>query len=195
MTKPPSRHHVHRRSITLDGFVRDDGLIEVEAELKDTKTYGFPSVDRGYIQPGEAIHHMQVRIAVDDQLEVREAEAKTLAGPYHICPSANDVFDQLIGLRIASGWRNKVRHAIGGRRGCTHITELMGPVATVVMQTFYGEEARRKRDNATGDMDMTDSDSYIGLINSCVGYDEDSPVITRLWPNGIPKKEEKPSNS
>jgi hypothetical protein len=36
------RQHVHRRSITLDGYVRTDGLIEVEAELTDVKTYGFP---------------------------------------------------------------------------------------------------------------------------------------------------------
>ena len=179
-----NRQLVHRRNITLDGYVRDDGLIEVEAELTDVKTYGFPSEDRGYIYPDEPIHHMHVRVAVNNDLEVCEAEAKTLAGPYHICPKANDVFPELIGLKIAAGWRNKVRSVIGGRKGCTHITELMGPVATVVMQTYYGEEARRSRDAKTGQMDMSESDSYKGLINTCVGYDEDGPVVRKIFPNG-----------
>ncbi len=179
------RKHVHRRSITLDGYIRDDGLIEVEAELTDVKTYGFPSEDRGYIDANEPIHHMQVRVAVNDDLEVCEAEARTIAGPYHICPKANDVFPELVGLKIASGWRNKVRAAIGGRKGCTHITELMGPVATVIMQTYYGEESRRTRDAKTGQMNMSDSDAYKGLINTCVGYDEDGPVVKKIFPNGI----------
>lgn len=179
------RQHVHRRSITLDGYVRTDGLIEVEAELTDVKTYGFPSEDRGFIDAHEPIHHMHVRVAVNHELEVCEAEAKTLAGPYRICPKANDVFPELIGMKIASGWRHKVRSAIGGRKGCTHITELMGPVATVIMQTYYGEESRRKRDSETGQMDMSDSESYKGLINSCVGYDEDGAVVKTMFPNGV----------
>ena len=82
------RKHVHCRSITLDGYIRGDGLIEVEAELTDVKTYGFPSEDRGYINANEPIHHMHVRVAVNNDLEVCEAEAKTIAGPYHICPRA-----------------------------------------------------------------------------------------------------------
>ena len=57
------RKHVHRRSITLDGYIRGDGLIEVEAELTDVKTYGFPE-DRGYIN-AEPIQHMHVRVAVN----------------------------------------------------------------------------------------------------------------------------------
>ena len=63
-------------------------------------------------------------------------------GPYAICPTANEVFQNLIGLQIGPGWRRKVQAAIGGRHGCTHITEL-GPVATIAYQTLYGEEARQ----------------------------------------------------
>ena len=70
------RHHVHRRSITLDGYVRDDGLIEVEAELTDVKTYGFPSADRGYVDANEPIHHMRVRVAVSHRVEQREVQSQ-----------------------------------------------------------------------------------------------------------------------
>ena len=85
----PKKQHLHRRSITLDGFLRADGMIEVEAELKDTKTYDFSNHDRGEIKAGEPIHYMRVRIAIDDNFEVREAGSRNRAGPYQICPQAN----------------------------------------------------------------------------------------------------------
>ena len=186
MTKStPPRHHRHRRSITLDGFVRDDGLIEVEAEIRDTKTYAFSNMDRGEIKAGEALHHMRVRIAVDESLIIREAEAETISAPYHICPSATAVFSNLVGVAIASGWQRNVRKAIGTNHGCTHITQLMGQVGTVVMQTMFGERRRR----------MTEENAKVGagkqgktyapptaLINTCYSYRPESPVVKRIWP-------------
>ena len=32
------REHVHQRQITVNGFVRSDGLYDIEAELTDHKT-------------------------------------------------------------------------------------------------------------------------------------------------------------
>jgi hypothetical protein len=66
-----------------------------------------------------------------------------------------------------------VQTAIGGRHGCTHITELLGPAATIAYQTLYGEEARQKRQSGTlSDQDKQASRSQ--LANSCVGYADDS---------------------
>ena len=188
-TSQISRQHRHRRSITLDGFVRHDGLIEVEAEIRDTKTYAFSNMDRGEIKAGEALHHMRVRIAVDESLIIREAEAETISAPYHICPSATAVFSNLVGVAIASGWQRNVRKAIGTNHGCTHITQLMGQVGTVVMQTTFGERRRR----------MTEENAKVGakhkgegskpyapptaLINTCYSYRPESPVVKRLWPD------------
>ena len=79
------------------------------------------------------------------------------------------MFSNLVGLQIGPGWRRKVQAAIGGRHGCTHITELLGPVATIAYQTLYGEEARQARQTDT----MTDQDkksSRAQLANGCVGY-------------------------
>ena len=36
-TNNKSRRHMHTRSVQCDGFLRDDGLWEVEAWLRDTK--------------------------------------------------------------------------------------------------------------------------------------------------------------
>ena len=82
------------------------------------------------------------------------------------------MFHYLVGLQIGPGWRRIVQNAIGVRLCCTHITELLGPVATIAFQTLYGEEARRNRQLGP----MTDDakrSSRSQLINSCVGYADD----------------------
>ena len=167
------REAVHKRQINCNGFVRADGLYDIEAELTDHKTYDFPSDFRGTVTPDLAVHHMVLRITIDRDRVIQHAEAITITGPYAICPKANAVFDNLVGLQIGPGWRRKVQAAIGGRHGCTHITELLGPVATIAYQTLYGEEARQKRQSGTlSDQDKQASRSQ--LANSCVGYADDS---------------------
>jgi hypothetical protein len=166
------REAVHKRQINCNGFVRADGLYDIEAELTDHKTYDFPSDFRGTVTPDLAVHHMVLRITIDRDRVIQHAEAITITGPYAICPTANAVFDNLVGLQIGPGWRRKVQAAIGGRHGCTHITELLGPVATIAYQTLYGEEARQKRQSST----LTDQDKQASrsqLANSCVGYADD----------------------
>lgn len=167
------REAVHKRQINCNGFVRADGLYDIEAELTDHKTYDFPSDFRGTVTPDLAVHHMVLRITINRDRVIQHAEAITITGPYAICPTANAIFNNLVGLQIGPGWRRKVQAAIGGRHGCTHITELLGPVATIAYQTLYGEEARQKRQSGTlSDQDKQASRSQ--LANSCVGYADDS---------------------
>ena len=166
------RELVHNRQITLNGYVRIDGLFDIEAELTDHKTYSFPSDFRGEVTPDLPVHHMIVRVTITKERIITAAEAITVTGPYAVCPKANEVFRELVGLQIGPGWRRKVQAAIGGRHGCTHITELLGPVATVAYQTLYGHDARESRKKKQfSDADKKNERSH--LINSCVGYADD----------------------
>ena len=174
LSPPVAREEVHNRRISCNGFVREDGMYDIEAELTDNKTYPFPSEFRGDVTPDQFIHHMKVRVTVDTAMTVQAAEAITIAGPYAICPTANDVFDSLVGLSIGPGWRRRVTQAIGGRHGCTHITELMGVIGTIAYQTRYGEESRRRRQTvaATG-METASAhgkERASVMANSCVAY-------------------------
>jgi hypothetical protein len=156
--------------------LREDGLYDIEAEITDNKTYTFPTSFRGDVTPDMYVHHMKVRVTINPELEIVAAEAVTVAGPYAICPTANDVFDSLVGLTIGPGWRRRVTAAIGGRHGCTHITELMGPIGTIAFQTRYGEEARKRRARLGSDGRETSAQQQGGasvLANSCVAYATD----------------------
>jgi hypothetical protein len=171
LTEPAERHLVHNRRISCSGYVRADGHFDIEAELIDSKTYDFPSDTHGTVYQNTPYHHMQVRITVDLDLIVTDAAAITLAGPYQICPQAAKSITNLIGLKIGPGWKRRVQTAIGGPSGCTHITELTGPMATTAYQTIGGEISRRRRaDMADGDLRVRNEDS--SLKNSCIAFSQ-----------------------
>ena len=78
----------------------------------------------------------------------------------------------LVGLTIGPGWKRKVQNAIGGAKGCTHITELMGPMATTAFQTLYGEKAKAKREKGEeSPFGKTNIKTPLpSLADSCVAY-------------------------
>jgi hypothetical protein len=174
LSQPVPREEVHNRRVSCNGFVREDGLFDIEAEMTDNKSYPFPTEFRGDVTPDQYVHHMKVRVTVDRDMKVHAAEALTIAGPYAICPTANDAFQHIVGLTIGPGWRRKVAAAIGGRHGCTHITELMGVVGTIAFQTRYGEDARQRRQTvaSTGMETATarSKERASAMANSCIAY-------------------------
>ena len=172
LSEPAAREDRHNRQVTCRGFARKDGLLDIEGELIDTKAYDFPSSTHGVIASGTPVHHMQVRITVDFDMVIQHAEAVTVHGPYAICPKGADNITGLIGLQIGPGWKRKVQTAIGGPKGCTHITELMGPMATTAFQTLYGEKARQKRDTTGADQTQQLKTPLPSLTNSCIAYAE-----------------------
>ena len=119
LSEPVDRSLSHIRRIKCEGYARADGMLDIEGELRDTKSYDFPSSTHGTLKAGEHIHHMQVRITIDFSLTIRDAEAVTLSGPYQICPKGAEN----IGLETqspASDWRAKrlyPHHRINGPYG------------------------------------------------------------------------------
>ncbi|MBB5216178.1 DUF2889 domain-containing protein [Parapusillimonas granuli] len=133
-----SRKKIHRRTIVIDGYRRSDGLWDIEGEIQDVKAVDH--VLKTHVHPAHTpIHSMKLRITVDDTLTIRAAEAVTLAAPYNPdCGSVAPVYAGLVGLRIQAGFRGELAKVVGGARGCTHITELVGNLATVAVQTTAG---------------------------------------------------------
>ena len=176
LSAPAPRRLSHKRTITLDGFIRDDGHYDIEAEMIDVKDYDFPNKARGIIKKDEPLHHMKVRVTISEEMEIIDAEAVTLSGPYFECPKGADNIRHLIGKKIQPGWKKIVARAIGGSEGCTHITELMGPVATVAFQTIYAEKAKRKRQAIQTQINPPDDASQMAiassLLNSCYALAE-----------------------
>lgn len=58
LTSPAPRRHIHTRDVRSRGFLRDDGLWDIEGELLDEKTYTYADRDRGALPAGVPMHHM-----------------------------------------------------------------------------------------------------------------------------------------
>lgn len=172
LSEPAPREKLHTRTIVLEGYRRADGLFDVEARLTDTKSYGFANEDRGRIEPGEPLHGMLMRLTIDAEMRVVACEANTEHAPYAICPAITPNFAALAGLRIGPGWMRAVRERVGGVKGCTHLVELLGPMATVAFQTLV--VLRREA--------PVDETRPPALLNTCHAYAADSPVVARRWP-------------
>ncbi len=174
-----NRDLVHTRVVTCHGYKREDGLWDIEGRIVDTKPYGFANKDRGgWIEADEALHDMSVRITVDAQLNVVDAEAIIDEAPHNYCKSISSVAKNLVGLKIAPGWTNKSRVAMGNNHGCTHLTELLGPVATTAIQTMASERMKHKKA-----AEKTRNGFKSPFIDSCHALAADSPVVKLHWPD------------
>lgn len=179
LSQPAKRAHLHTRRVECHGFRRDDGFWDIEGHLTDTKTYAFSNHDRGEIQAGEPIHEMWLRITVNDDFVIQQAEAVTEYGPFKICPDITDNFASLKGLKIQTGWRKEVNQRVGGVLGCTHLRELLDPIATTAFQTVFPIKARAQTNRA-------ETVERVALRrNSCHAYASDSPVMKRLQADAL----------
>ena len=172
---PPvaGREQVHTRRIELHGYTRDDGLFDIEARMTDTKSRGFSTDDRAWVPPGEPLHGMSMRMTVDEELTIVGFEAVTDYSPYRICPEIAPNYAKLVGIRIGNGFMRAVAERVGGTHGCTHLRELLQPMATVAFQTLYSMMAKRAQ---------AEPGRKPPLINTCYAYRDDGPVVQRKWP-------------
>ena len=193
LSPAPERELLHSRDIELRGYRRADGLYDIEAQLTDTKTYGSANFDRGYINAGEPVHGMWLRMTVDERRHIVACEAASDHTPYAICPTAAPNFARLAGLQIKPGFLKEAAKRIGGTAGCTHLRELLQQIATTAYQTIDPARAKREAD-AAGEADTPGSDrldqritAKMGgapaILNTCIAYGTDSPVIQRRWPH------------
>ncbi len=108
---PVARRPLHTRRITFAGFVRDDGLFDIEGELIDSKSEPIHMHERGDLPPGGAIHHMRVRVTVDDTLTIRAVQTAMDAAPFGYCQNAVDPVQRLVGATLGAGWRKAIEGA------------------------------------------------------------------------------------
>jgi hypothetical protein len=173
-TAAPERQLKHRRSIDVQIYARGNGLWEVDARLTDVR----PEATRrlqGTLPAGVPIHEMLVRLVVDEQFNVVEAGAQTLEMPYpgH-CEDYGDIYERLVGLNLLRGFRHAVRERLGGKRACTHITELTQVLPTAVVQAFANNVRTLRVDDS--------SDERPFQIDGCHALRADGEVVRMYHP-------------
>lgn len=186
LSQSADREPVHTRRITCRGYRRADGLWDVEGHLTDIKTYSFQTEECGVREPGDPIHEMWVRLTLDDDFIVHGVEAVTDKSPYINCGAVTPKFQALVGLTIRAGWTRAVKERLGGPQACTHLVELLGPIATTAFQTIYPvlarEQAVRAREAKAAGRPVPARRGRPALLNMCHIFASDGPVARDLWP-------------
>lgn len=143
------REPVHTRSIRVDSFAREDGQWDLEAVLIDTKAYDFPDHGGATHHAGTPVHHILLRVTINDQLTITQARAQYDAAPYgqHCSAIAPDYAD-LVGMNLLRNFRQVVKARFGRTAGCSHLSELAYVLPTVAVQTMAGQRRKEKQSSS-----------------------------------------------
>lgn len=177
-TSSEDRDLLHIRNIECRGYQRADGLWDIEGWMTDIKTYSFPNHDRGEIKAGEPLHSMGLRITIDDSLTIQDCVAVTDSSPFTLCSNITPDFKKLIGLRMSQGLTKNVQERLGGIHGCTHLVELVKPIATTAFQTLVG-----KRMGKLGAALKSGAMKKPPILDTCHAWASDGEIVKREFPN------------
>lgn len=178
LSPPVNRALRHRRAISAEAYLREDGLWDIEARLTDTKPREIPLAG-GRIRPlGQPLHDLWLRVTIDVRMNVVDAEACSDWVPYPgQCDTIGPAYRKLIGLNLAQGFRKAVRERLSGVAGCTHLTELAGVLPTAAIQAFAGDVI----DIRDGETDDTRSEPPYQL-HGCHALHFEGEVVRQFYP-------------
>jgi hypothetical protein len=170
LPSPAARQHLHNRHVEYRGYRREDGGWDIEGEMRDTKTYDMQVVGGPPRVAGVPIHHLAIRMTLDESLVVRDIVVAMDGTPHAPCSQAQTSLNAMVGVSVGGGWRKNIEQRVGGVQGCTHLRELLFNMATVTFQTIHPGEAVLKSDTPP---------AYLG---QCMAWDTRGPLVQRLMP-------------
>ncbi len=170
LSEPVTRQRLHQRHATYEGHARADGLFDIEAHLVDTKDQRYRLMT-GVREPGEPIHEMWARLTIDRALNVLDIEVAMDGVPYRGgCDAIEPAYRKLVGTNLGRGFRRALQDALGGVKGCTHVTELLGYLPTAAFQAFAG--LTREDDGVTRPFQL----------DRCHALETSSETVRRYYP-------------
>jgi hypothetical protein len=176
---PQSRQMVHERRVITRGFLRDDGLWDIEGEIIDEKGYESVDRERGTLPVGTPYHNMCARLTVDDELKIHAVATSMPATPFAYCQGANDPAQFLVGKSLTRGFRRAVEDTIGDVRSCTHLKDLIMSMATTAYQTIFSYRSQFMPELAN---ETFNPDTPPFFINRCRTWEESTPVVAKYYP-------------
>lgn len=169
-----SRELLHTRRLDFAGYKRSDGLFEIEGRVVDRKPHDFHHKAGRSVPANEPIHDLGVRIVHDQAMTVLEIETFSDATPYARCTDGGQALQSLKGLRMAAGWNRELRDRLSGARSCTHLMEILTPLATAALQAqgaFINAQPDVLKDNGLPRQ-----------IDSCYAYAAEGELVLKRWP-------------
>jgi hypothetical protein len=169
----------HTRAISIEAFAREDGLWDLDAHITDRKTRDI-KLASGVRAVGSALHDLSLRITIDTNFTIVNAEAASDAVPYPgFCNAIGPAYSKLIGLNLMKQFRQGVKERFSGVNGCTHLTELAVLLPTAAVQAFAGDVIDT-RDGSEGADDPISVAPF--QLDRCHALRRDGPAVVQFYP-------------
>lgn len=178
LSPPTSRRALkHTRTIQVEAFARDDGLWDLDARITDTKTRD-ATLASGVRPAGAPIHDLWLRLTIDIQLNIIDAEAVSDSVPYPgYCNTIGPAYKALIGLNLLKGFRQQLNERLSGIDGCTHLTELAPVLPTAAVQAFAGDVFKTRDDG-----DANEQGAKPFQLDRCHALRTDGAAVAKYYP-------------
>jgi hypothetical protein len=179
---PAARQHLHTRAVTYSGFLRDDGLWDIEAQMSDVKPYGFDRSDGSHHAAGQPIHGMAIRLTVDETMTIRAVATSMDHTPFGDCQQGHAPMQRMVGVQMGPGWRQAIEKNLGGVRGCTHLRELLFNMATAAYQTVFPYKEKLRREAGQTSQQAAEPPHHLGR---CIAWDTEGALVARHYPQFV----------
>lgn len=164
---------LHTRRLQYQCYRRNDGLWEIQGEMRDVRSYDTTISEKGILPAGASLHHMLITLVVDEELTVQDVVSRMETAPFSVCREAEDSLKTMIGVRMGYGWRHNINERIGGTRSCTYLRELPINMATAALQAVPTWKAQQRKGEALPDVDRPH------YLNQCRSWRIDGPVVQK----------------
>ena len=175
-------NRLHSRSIEIVTYECDEDHIIVEGRLRDDRLVEIYHA-AGEKRSPQTVHDMKVQVQIDCRtLTIEDVRTEMPGVPHDGCDQTSESLNKLKGIRVAPGFTSKVKRALGGTRGCLHLTTLVLAMAPAIMQGFWVHGSRDPGSRQiTGDM----IENY--LVDTCWVWRRDGDLIKKFSPLGEKK--------
>jgi Protein of unknown function (DUF2889) len=164
---------LHTRNIEVTTYYYDEQRMIVEGFLKDDRFQESHSMT-GEKFPSGVVHHMAIRLLVNcSNLLIEDIDVDLISIPREACRETIGCLAPIKGLIITKGFTAKVKKLIGGKKGCTHLVELILAMAPAAIQGYATYQSRKQvvfdPDHAKMILEF--------LVNTCLVWREDGPLV------------------
>lgn len=133
---------LHSRSMEIVTYACDVDHIIIEGRLKDDRLVETYHIS-GERRLPQTVHDMTIQVQINcSTLSIEDIHAKMPSVPNEECNQTSETLNKLKGMRISPGFTSRVKRAIGGKRGCLHLTTLVLAMAPAIMQGFWVHGSR-----------------------------------------------------
>ncbi len=166
MSESQPRKALHRRSIEHQTWRHEDGALEIESRLVDSKAYDTRIGFHQALPAGTPVHDMTIRLLLEPNGVIRDISVHMARTPFDICPEIIQRFEGIRGTSVGRGWNALLSERFSGILGCRHLIDLLRGMGTVVFQSLSRE--------------VWTQEALDWMVDSCHAFRQEGPVMVRL---------------